>query len=123
MAVRTVKKYYLIPEDRYKNLLWKDSTVSFPEEQHQTGGEEKKTLISPKQSFEDNKVETHQKEDQSATVPVNKEDVGIKSDPKKEQPFPILDPISQLKKQHRKTPPPGIPDKKKRKRQISWISL
>lgn len=125
MALKEVKKYYLIPEDRYRSLFQKDFTA----EDIQKGGEGNKTEEITQPSGKDSIS-------QKVTDPIEKDPTSeeisqpIEKDPiiEKENSKEISQPISskENKEQLLKSkigPPPGIPVKKKRKRSISWISL
>jgi hypothetical protein len=133
MALK-IKKYYLIPEVRYKILLQKDCVV---QPNNQTGGEEDKDK-SQKQvsnSFEDNKGESDQTEGQTSSetiiTPTENKEIGSESEKNLVQPYALAEftksdknkLIKKQKSNDKISPPPGIPVKNKKRKRISWISL
>jgi hypothetical protein len=111
--MKSVKKYYLVPENRYKQLIQHDSKPAETESPAKKDQEPDSTTTPDSTNTYPNQNLTEEKPSLQNT---NKQIGGEDDNPQKSETVSKPKPNSQA-------PPPGIPVKFKKKRPISWISL
>jgi hypothetical protein len=128
--MKYVKKYYLVPENRYKVLIQRESDpnppsdLSLKTEEGKEVEEEKSPSIaeegnSPHLLVKSDTLREQQENKKLGQNPILSEEESEGS----RSPFASTADRQQGGKLSSTPPPPGIPIERKKKRQLPWISL